>query len=254
MIGPWAQRVFLSGAQRRLFRRGLPILMFHKLAAPPAATLDPFDYTRPESLDARLGALRRSGLQPASLDRLAEGPWPAAGLFIVTFDDGYRNVLEKGLAILARHQVQAIQFLVAGRLGGRNEWDVAKGEVAEDLMDASQVREWLAAGHQIGSHSLTHRILKKLSPAEAREEIAGSKKRLEDLFGVPVRHFCYPSGRYHAGVCDLVREAGYQTACTVKFGVNPPGSPPMELRRIATLSAGELLAKICHRLRRKVSK
>ena len=226
--------------------------MFHKLAAPPAAALDPFDYTRPEILDARLGALRRAGFRPASLDAIAEGRWPEPREFVVTFDDGYRNVLENGLAVLARHQVHAIQFLVAGRLGGRNEWDMANGEVAEDLMDAGQVRQWLAAGHQIGSHSLTHRILKKLDPPDLREELAGSRKRLEDLFGVPVRHFCFPSGRYRPNALDLAREAGYQTACTVEFGVNPPGSPPMELRRIAPLSTGELLAKICHRLRRKL--
>ena len=153
---------------------------------------------------------------------------------------------------LARHGVHAIQFLVAGRLGQQNDWDIAKGEAPEKLMDAVQVREWIAAGHQIGSHGLTHRILKKLGADEAREEIAGSKKRLEDTFGVPVAHFCYPSGRYNEETPKLLREAGYRTACTVAFGVNPPGVSPFELRRIAPLSAGELLAKAWHRLRRKL--
>ena len=57
-------------------------------------------------------------------------------------------------------------------------------------MDAAQIRDWLAMFTQeIGSHSLTHRNLTKLKSADVREQIFGSKK-LEDLFGIPIRHFC----------------------------------------------------------------
>ncbi len=226
--------------------------MLHKITGPPARTRDPFDYLRPESLDAKLGALRRAGLRSVPLDAFLEGGAAAANGFVVTFDDGYRNVWQHALPILARHEVKAIQFLVAGKLGHQNDWDIAGGEVAEPLMDVAQVRDWLAAGHSIGSHGMNHRILKKLTSNEAREEIAGSRKRLEDTFGVAVRHFCYPSGRYNPQVRDLVREAGYQTACTVEFGVNAQGQSPFELRRISPLYAMELLAKACHRLGRKI--
>lgn len=248
----WSVYVFLSTAQRRLFTRGLPIFMLHKIAAPPARTRDPFDYLRPESLDTKLGALRRAGLRSVPLDAFFEGEAATANGFVVTFDDGYRNVWQDALPILARHEVKAIQFLVAGKLGQQNDWDIAGGEVAEPLMDAAQVRDWLAAGHSIGSHSLNHRVLKKLTADEAREEIAVSRKRLEDTFGVPVRHFCYPSGRYNPKIRDLVMEAGYQTACTVEFGVNSSGQSPFELRRISPLTATELLAKARHRLGRRI--
>ncbi len=244
----WPAHVFLSASQRRLFRRGVPVFMFHKLASPPANTRDPFDYMRPELFEARLAAVRAAGLRSLTLDDLVPGnPAPAPG-FVVTFDDGYRNVWEHGLTLLEKHRVKAIQFLVPARLGQRNEWDLPNGEVPEPLMDAAQVRDWLAAGHSIGSHTTTHRMLKKLSEAEAREEIAGSKKRLEDLFGVAIRHFCYPSGRYNAMVRGLVEEAGYHTACTVEFGINTPETPRLELRRISPLSGPELAAKVWHRL------
>ena len=68
-------------------------------------------------------------------------------------------------------------------LGKSNGWDVALGEASEPIMDAAQVRDWLAAGHDIGSHTLTHQFLTRLAPGEAREEISASKKRLEDLEG-----------------------------------------------------------------------
>jgi peptidoglycan/xylan/chitin deacetylase (PgdA/CDA1 family) len=159
--------------------------------------------------------------------------------------------LEHGLPVLARHKVRAIQFLVSDSLGRHNEWDVAKGDVPVTLMNESQVREWLAAGHDIGSHSATHPNLRHASPAKAREEILGSKKSLEDRFGLEIRHFCYPYGSYNESVRDLVAEAGYRTGCTMQFGVNPPGTPPLELRRVLPLSNAEMLAKIRHRLMRK---
>ena len=113
-----------------------------------------------------------------------------------------------------------------------NEWDRAENEVLSPLMDAAQIKEWLAAGHQIGSHTLTHPCLTRLPPAQAREEITASRKKLEDLFGVAIRHFCYPYGDRDERTCDLVMEAGYRTACTVAFGVNTTETPPGALRRI----------------------
>jgi peptidoglycan/xylan/chitin deacetylase (PgdA/CDA1 family) len=171
---------------------------------------------------------------------------------ILTFDDGFANVLENALPVLSSHRCRAIQFLVADRLGQFNDWDVAKGDVPERLMDATQVRDWLGAGMAIGSHSLTHRNLRRLDPASAREEIMGSKKALEDRFGLEIKHFCYPYGSWDERVLGWVAEAGYATACTLRFGVNSASTPPFELRRIYPLSSRELLAKVRHRLARKL--
>lgn len=244
--------IFLSGAQTALFRQGIPIFMLHKVSAPPASTRDPFDYMTPEVLDAKLGALGRAGFASVPLNEASRSPISEkSGKFVLTFDDGYRSVFENALTILARHRVTAIQFLVAGEIGRQNRWDIAKGETAERLMNKEQVQGWLSAGHAIGSHSVSHPNLRKLSQAEAREEVVGSKKRLEDTFGVPVKHFSYPSGRYTPAVKELVQEAGYQTACTVNFGVNAAGDSPFELRRISPLYGSEIFAKVCHRLQRK---
>jgi peptidoglycan/xylan/chitin deacetylase (PgdA/CDA1 family) len=254
-------------------RQGVPVFTYHKIAEPPPATRDPFLYVSPVRFDEQLAGLRRAGCVSACLGEAFREPGqrsskrspeatalakvgPAAGgqpqAVVLTFDDGCRNVLEHGLDILARHRFSAIQFLVAGFLGKRNEWDIVKGDVAEALMDEGQIREWLNAGHEIGSHSMTHRNLRHLSPADAREEIFGSKKSLEDRFGVPVQHFCYPYGSWNEEVRDLVREAGYFTACTVCFGVNIRSTPPYELRRIIPLSTAELLRKMRHRLARRM--
>jgi peptidoglycan/xylan/chitin deacetylase (PgdA/CDA1 family) len=150
----------------------------------------------------------------------------------LSFDDGFENVLRHGLEPLRTHRCQAIQFLVPGLLGKTNEWETASGEAQQKLMDAAGVREWLAAGHEIGAHTMTHPNLKKIPLERAREEISACKKSLEDLFGRPVRHFCYPFGAYNEQVRDLVAEAGFETACTTRAGLNDASTPPMELNRL----------------------
>jgi peptidoglycan/xylan/chitin deacetylase (PgdA/CDA1 family) len=154
------------------------------------------------------------------------------------------------MAPLAAHGFHAIQFLVAGRLGCPNDWEMQEGEAAEPLMEEAQVREWLAAGHEIGSHTLSHPFLTRISFRQAHEEVTASKKQLEDRFGVPVRHFCYPYGDWNTAVRDLVVAAGYETACTTEFGLNTAQSPRFELRRILARYRSISLKAIKERLTR----
>ena len=249
----WLLPQILGGsAQRRLAARGALVFTYHSISAPPPGARDPFLHVCPADFAAQLARLRDCGLAPATLDDLISAS--PANVAVVTFDDGRRDVWQHALEPLARHGFRATQFLVADLLGGVNEWDAVHGDASVPLMDAAQVRDWLAAGHSIGSHTLAHRNLTKLDAAAAREQIAGGKKRLEDMFGVPVRHFAYPHGQWNERVRDLVAEAGYATACSTAFGVNALATPRLALRRIAPLDARALAAKALHRLARRVRK
>jgi peptidoglycan/xylan/chitin deacetylase (PgdA/CDA1 family) len=73
--------------------------------------------------------------------------------------------------------------------------------------------------------------LTELPVSKAREEIVASRKSLEDRFGVPIEHFCYPYGDWNETVRDVVQEAGYKTACTTNSGVNGRATSPFELKR-----------------------
>jgi peptidoglycan/xylan/chitin deacetylase (PgdA/CDA1 family) len=157
-------------------------------------------------------------------------------------------VFTHALVPLARNRFYAIQFLVADLLGQSNEWEQHEGEVREPLMDAPQVREWLAAGHEIGSHTLTHPHLTQLPPGQAREEIFASKKKLEDLFGRPIRHFCYPYGDWNEVIRELVQEAGYETACTTGPGVNTAADSSFALKRFTARYPSRNLKAIWSRL------
>jgi len=215
-----------------LFAAGVPMLMYHKLGPrPPRVRLKGL-YVSKQLFERQLAELLRAGFTTGDCGLPREQSANPQRRIILTFDDGFANVLTHGLEPLARNGFRAIQFLVADLLGRSNEWEAREGEARESLMDAAQVKEWLAAGHAIGSHTLTHPYLTKIDGASAREEISASRKKLEDVFGVPVVHFCYPYGDWSPIVKELVGEAGYESACTTEFGVNTAETPAFELRRI----------------------
>lgn len=216
---------------RAVFRRGLPILAYHCLGPRPGGVRLKGLYVGTSLFRRQLAELREVGFTSRPLSAAATPPSPTGPTVVITFDDGCRNVWEHGLPVLREAGFQATQFLVAGLIGRSSEWQARTGSRTEPLMDDSQVREWLAAGHTIGSHTTTHPWLTRIPEAAAREEIRASRKHLEDRFAVAVTDFCYPYGDWNERVLDLVREAGYRTAVTTLAGVNEPGADPLALRR-----------------------
>ena len=214
-----------------LFQTGVPMLIYHKVGPRPSGVRLKGLYVTPSRFGLQMDELGASGFASVMPEEIAPTSSPSKRI-VFTFDDGFRNVFEHTLEPLARNRFHAIQYLVPNYIGKLNEWDLRDGEVPEPLMDAFQVRDWLAAGHSIGSHTLSHPRLSRLTLRDAREEIYASKAKLEDLFNVPIEHFCFPYGDFNSAVRDLVVEAGYKTACTSDFGVNPPTADLFTLARI----------------------
>jgi polysaccharide deacetylase family protein (PEP-CTERM system associated) len=72
------------------------------------------------------------------------------------------------------------------------------------------VREIAARGHEVASHGTSHRLCRPLSDAELRDELASSKRLLEDITGTEVRGFRAPNFSVDDRVLDLVRECDYR--------------------------------------------
>lgn len=213
------------------FATAVPVLMYHKLGPRPRGVRLKGLYVAEGLFRRQLDEWSEAGFGSGSIAEVGLQNGNAAKRVVLTFDDGFENVLRHGLGPMRQHGFTAIQFLVADLLGKTNEWEQREGEVAERLMDPTQIREWLAAGHEIGAHTGTHPHLTQVPPARAREEIFASRKKLEDLFGRTVRHFCYPYGDWNPAVRDLVIEAGYETAVTTEAGINLAGADRFTLKR-----------------------
>jgi peptidoglycan/xylan/chitin deacetylase (PgdA/CDA1 family) len=209
---------------------GLLILMYHAIEAPPLRHRLRYLCVGPRKLRAQVRELLDSDarfIPAAEVNRTAD----RERRVLITLDDGFQSILRNGLPVFRELGVPAIAYIVAGQLGGSNVWDRNKGLKERRLMSRAEILEWVGAGYEIGAHTLTHRRLTDLSPAEARREIFDSKKILEDLIGRPVPDFCYPYGTWNEAVRDLVREAGYETACTVDPGYNFPETNRFTLGR-----------------------
>jgi peptidoglycan/xylan/chitin deacetylase (PgdA/CDA1 family) len=98
------------------------------------------------------------------------------------------------------------------------------------------VRLLAASGVEFGAHTKTHPILSALTDAdELREEIAGSKARIESQLDRPVLHFCYPNGKMldiGPAAVETVRAAGMRTAVTAEPGLNRVHQDAFLLHRI----------------------
>ncbi|MBM4137672.1 MAG: hypothetical protein FJ241_12720 [Nitrospira sp.] len=89
------------------------------------------------------------------------------------------------------------------------------------LLNWDEVKEILKKGHEIGSHTLSHRPLTQLSEAEARKEISESKAILSKKIGQQqVMGFSYPRGDWNQKIADMVVEGGYSYAVTTRYGSN----------------------------------
>lgn len=219
------------GPFRSVFHQGAPILTYHHVGPRPRGARIKGLYVSPKLFARQLKELAAAGFASASLGAFDLAHGNPRSRYFITIDDGFLDVFEHALPLLQHHRAHAIVYLVSELLGKTNEWQQRVGDVTMPLMDAHQVRDWLAAGQEIGSHTQTHPRLTELPPSKAKEELAASRKSLEDRFGVPIEHFCYPYGDWNETVRDLVQGAGYKTACTTDTGVNAPGTSPFELKR-----------------------
>ena len=89
----------------------------------------------------------------------------------------------------------------------------------------------------IGAHSETHRPLTRLPIAERRQEIEGCRTACEALIGRPVAGFAYPHGDLDEVTKELVRDGGFQWACSTRSAaVDPTRFDRFDLPRLRALN------------------
>jgi murein biosynthesis integral membrane protein MurJ len=188
------------------------VLMYHSVDTGD----DPYRITvSPARFEQQMEWLKRRGLRGTSMRELLDAAdrGRAAGLVGITFDDGYADFATHALPVLARHGFTATVFLVAGKLGGSNDWD--EHGPRKSLMTAEQVRTASHMGIEIGSHAIAHTRLSEADTDLLRSEVIESREQLEAVVGAPVLGFCYPYGDVPHDV-DVLRDAGYDYAVAIR--------------------------------------
>jgi len=192
------------------------ILRYGRIGSPLARSTARGQAVLPALLRWQVRELARQGCRPFIVRELLGDD--GEGRCAFTFDGGYQSVAGQAWPILAGASMMATVFVVANLVGGTNWWEERLGDRPERLLGKRELRALAAAGWEIGSQSASHVRLTALAPVPLREEIRGSKARLEDLLSMPVDGFCYPWGEWDARVRDEVAEAGYAYAVTGRAG------------------------------------
>jgi peptidoglycan/xylan/chitin deacetylase (PgdA/CDA1 family) len=240
------------GPFREVFGNSTPILTYHHVGPRQSGARLRGLYVSPGLFWKQLAELRREGFEAGEFGSVLAHTAGQNRRVYLTFDDGFLDLHEHAMPRLHELGFRGIMFLVAGLIGKTNTWQQVQGDIAEPLMDKPQIKDWLGAGNEIGSHTIIHPRLTQLPLHDAREEIISSKKKLEDAFGRAVEHFCYPYGDWNPRVREFVAEAGYKTACTTEAGINTPETPAYELKRFTARYRSRSLKNLWPDLKRLV--
>jgi peptidoglycan/xylan/chitin deacetylase (PgdA/CDA1 family) len=200
--------------------------MYHGIGWRSAGS-DPHNlFVLAEDLHQQLSSLLARGWQPVDLQAYLTGR--ASGRsFLVTFDDGYRSVLDLALPILTQLGVPAVCFVVADHVGGHSSWMPEMPD--EPLLDAAGLRSLSAGGVEIGGHGWNHTAMAALDGAALRRDTVDTAAVLAEIIGRPPRAFAYPYGAHDAAAREAVAVAGYQVSFATYHAAGPMAVPRVDV-------------------------
>jgi peptidoglycan/xylan/chitin deacetylase (PgdA/CDA1 family)/glycosyltransferase involved in cell wall biosynthesis len=204
----------------------MPVLMYHKIPDAPIATKHQIFVTK-ENFARHLAYFKSRGLTPITFQdyqdfasgrrQLAEFPRRP---IVLTFDDGYLDNYTNLLPLMQQYGYRGVLYLLGDFAVRHNQWDLAADptEPRADLMSEAQKQAFVAAGWEIGAHTLTHPRLASLPATEAAHELTQSRAELERRLGITILSFAYPYGDLSAETKRLAAEAGFTYAVATDSG------------------------------------
>lgn len=181
------------------------ILMFHDVCPEGETPVDAYACTI-SALENSIRYHQSHGFTFVSLDELLNMP-PAealSGKCVLTFDDGYAHIASCAAPWLNEHDIPYTLYICTDLL---NKDGYLSGSELQKLAENPLCT--------VGSHGVSHRMLRFLPRRDARNEFSHSKTVLESMLGRPVRHFAFPYGSgYACGHREsaLAKRCGYATA------------------------------------------
>jgi peptidoglycan/xylan/chitin deacetylase (PgdA/CDA1 family) len=137
---------------------------------------------------------------------------------VVTFDDALTSILYNATPELIKRKIPFIVFVPVDYLGKVPDWDTSTTSIQqkEYVMSADQLKQLPRDLATIGSHTLSHSNLLKITKGIAKYEIQESKDQLETILENRVELFSFPFGIYDEELIHMVIEAGYEKIFTIQ--------------------------------------
>jgi peptidoglycan/xylan/chitin deacetylase (PgdA/CDA1 family) len=232
-------------------RTGFGILMYHRIADPPANRPRPTWNVPPPRFEQQLKGLLRRGWQAWSLRQVLhyverELPIPRK-TFVVTFDDGYANVLLHALPVLSRLHVPATLFLATAYLDSKlpfpsDDWPAAgtPGTPSDTWRPLTTEECRRLTGNsllEIGAHTHTHADFRG-QPEAFRADLAENLRILREQLEVERPMFALPYGTKADGfaspeLAQAARAAGMPCCLTAEGDLVRLTDSPFDWGRFA---------------------
>jgi alpha-maltose-1-phosphate synthase len=233
-------------ARRAVHTPGAVVFAYHDIGDDPRTStsysISPRQFR--EQLETAISYGTRFVHLRALVDELRAGA-PIDRLGAITFDDGLAGVSAHALEVLTDLGLPATVFVVSGVLGREPPWWPGSART----MTEQELRELVAAGVHVGSHTITHRSLRSLTHDELAGELRDSRDALERLTGERVDLLAYPSGHHNPVVREAAAAAGYRAGFTFHNGRVLTGADPFALPRL-TMWAGQNRVRLTYHLAR----
>ncbi|MDR3564954.1 MAG: polysaccharide deacetylase family protein [Negativicutes bacterium] len=214
----------------------VPVLVYHKVD-----TLYHALSMTPQEFDEQMSYLYENGYHTITPDQLMAyikyGKDLPEKPVLITFDDGYLDNYTNAYFIMKKYGFTGTIFLVTSLVGQDSRF-----------MNWEQAREMQQGGFVFGSHTVDHQPLTKLTPEEALAELVDSSEIIEQELGVKPCYFAYPTGAYNQQLEQLVRQAGYKAAFTIRFGQAGLESDPLAIERIPVFKSSQSFRSFYYRL------
>lgn len=228
----------------RLGQGRLTVITYHQVQDPA----DDGSSVSPSHFRSQMEYLRQNyevvGLADA-VHRLAKRQMPQR-LVSITFDDGYLDNSMTAAPIMHALGLPATFFVSTDMIGSERPFphDVERRRPPQAHMTWDDLRELVALGFDIGSHTCSHADLGSIALEQATTELRGSRTRLESELGRPIQAFAFPYGRRRNMRPDTLALARreYNVCCSAYGGHNTTPIDPGNIRRIVISSGVSFLA------------
>lgn len=177
-----------------------PILVYHSVK-----NGEPNDrYTvKTGAFKEQMQALRSRGYTAITISTLADalrtnGTLPAKTV-VITFDGGSLDIYQNAFPVMRSLGFPGVFYIISDDMG------------KENYVNVDQLKEMIAAGWEVGSHSKTFADITQPG-ANLNKELNESRIDLQVALGAPVVSFSYPNGEASQEVIDMTRKFGYTSA------------------------------------------
>ena len=228
------------------FTLRVPILEYHRVKPPAGESGDAQSLiVPPEIFTAQMDALSAAGWHTITMGELGDDlrldVQPSPKSFVITLDDGYEDGYQYAFPILRSHGFVATFFVIAGQIG--QAWQLSP----------AHMRELVAAGNEIGNHSMSHTDMRVMTPERLIRETYGASAIIAQQVGIWPKSFCYPMGlTYPPSSAAVAATPGILTAVIQGGSKRETWANRLEIPRIR-VGPGTYPTDLVERLSRYVS-